>query len=69
MEFLTEDGKKMARYYYLASTRLTKIPFFGKYLVGVITAAVIIYITNQGAKENVRRKTSMSRVRNGISVN
>jgi hypothetical protein len=61
MEFLTEDGKKMARYYYLASTRLAKIPLLGKYLVAFITAVVVVYITNQGAKENAR-KTRMPRV-------
>lgn len=62
MEFLTEDGKRIARLYYLATVYSTKIPFqfVRKFVTALLTIPIIMYITNQGAKENARRKTKVS---------
>lgn len=58
MELLTEDGKRIARLYYLATVYSSKIPFqfVRKFIAALLTLPIIMYITNQGAKENARRR-------------
>jgi hypothetical protein len=64
--FLTEEGKKYARYIYLTHVYTNKIPWLGKYLTGTLAAVVFTVIIKEGAKENARRKkTKMSGVRSG----
>lgn len=51
-EFLTEDGKRYARYVMHAHLLLAKIPWAGKYLVGALMSLVYGIILKEGAKED-----------------
>lgn len=69
-EFLTPEGKKYARYIYLATVYTSRIPLVGKYAMAFITGFVFSFILKEGAKENVRRKQAkVSGLRSRASSN
>lgn len=68
-EFLTPEGKKYARYIYLATVHSSRIPFLGKYIMAFVTGFTFSFILKEGAKENVRRKSKMSGLRSRASSN
>ena len=67
-QLFTERGKKYCFYLYKTAPFIMRIPFFGKYIIGVIVSGIFQLIIAEGAKENARRKKAkMSGMRNGAS--
>lgn len=70
-ELLTASGKQYARYIFLATKKIPKIPLIGKWLSkwsgALMMAAIYVYILKEGEKENGRRKREVSRMRRGVS--
>jgi hypothetical protein len=76
-EFLNAEGKKYARYIFLAHKTLSRVPWFGKYIIGTMVSLVYGAILKEGAIEHQRRKqiyaynreqAKMSKMQKGASA-
>lgn len=72
--FLSDRGRKYARYVYLINQYIGTIriqwlkKFCGKFILPFVVSFVYITILKEGAAEHARRKAEMSRMRSGASA-
>jgi len=67
LPLLTAEGRKYARYIFKTHSFVSKIPFIGKYGLSFLVSICYSVILKEGAKEDGRRKTKVSRVSDGVS--